>query len=215
MSRFGSARTGSRAQRWRRTRLRRTGALLLAVLALWTTWAALRPSAAATVAVTVAARPIAAGTTLGSADLKIVQWPAGVVVPGLLLPAQAAGQVTTGALAAGEPVTATRLARSAWKALRPGEQAFTIPLADPQLAALLRAGDRVDLYDPATRRLVVSSARVVMSTTPKVGPHDVTAPAEPTLVIAVEQRNSAQLAGALASAATLGTGLIAAASSRT
>ncbi len=200
-----------RAARWRRTRLRRAGAVLLTLVAVWSFWGLVRPAEHATVPVLVAARPIAAGARITAADLKVVRWPSGATVPGLLTASTATGRTALAPIATGEPISTSRAGRSNWAALGPDEQAFTVPLADPALAALLSPGDRVDLYDPGDRRLVLRGARVVMCTTPAGDSGPSAGPGERLLVVAVPQRNSAELAGSLSTAATLGTGLVAAA----
>jgi Flp pilus assembly protein CpaB len=187
------------------------GAAALALLAVVAMWTALRPAEAQTVPVTVAARPIAAGARITDADLKTVRWPADARLPGVLRPGSAAGRTAVTSISVGEPVTATRAARSTWTTLRRDEQAFTVPLADPSVIALLSPGDLLDLYDPTDRHLVAAGVRVVMSTTPKVEPSGAGSAPSATLVVAVDRRHSAEFAGSLAGAATVGTGLIAAA----
>lgn len=213
-ARFVALRGPGRQARWQRARLRRIAAAALVAVAVCAAWGLLRPAPEATVAVTVAARPIAAGAKISPADLRTARWPSSVAVPGVLPLSTAAGRTATAAIAAGEPVTQSRATRSIWGVLRADEQAFTIPLADPALAGLLSPGDLLDLYDPGDHRVVVSAARVVMSTTPKVEPMGGSATADVMVVVAVPRRNSAELAGSLATAATLGTGLVAAARPR-
>ena len=199
-----------RLARSRRLRLRRSGALALAVLAVWAAWGAFRPAAGQTRTVTVAARDMPAGSTITAADLRTVRWPTGAVVPGLIDRADAVGRRTIAAISSGEPVTTSRVGSSNWVSLGADERAFTVPLADAALARLLKPGDRIDLYDPTDHRLLVSAARVVMSATQKVQPLERTN-SEFTLVIAVNSSESRGFAAALGNSATVGTGLIAAA----
>lgn len=163
----------------------------------------------------VASREIDAGAVLTKADVRVVHWPTSVAVPGLLPEQDAVGRRAVTRIAPGEPVTSTRLVTSQWAQLGSTEQAFTVPLADNALAAFLQPGDRIDLYDPGDHRLVATAARVVISTTSTRGESDEVPTAQghgTVLVIAVPRAESATMASALANAATLGTGLIAAAS---
>jgi pilus assembly protein CpaB len=137
---------------WRRTLLvRRTAALLLAALALAL---ALRPAdAASRGSVVVAARDLASGTALTSADLTLATWPGDLVPAGVLTaPADGTGRVLAGAARAGEPITDVRLAGpdAAGRVTgRPGDAAVPIRLADPDVARLLEPGSRVDVVTPA------------------------------------------------------------------
>lgn len=130
---------------WRRVVvLRRTAASALACLALVL---ALWPAAdTGGVPVAVAAHDLDAGATLTAADLRTATYPAALAPTGALTP-DAAGQVLAGPLRAGEPVTDLRIAGPELVARLAGPEAAAVPVrpADPAVAQMLRAGDRVDV----------------------------------------------------------------------
>jgi pilus assembly protein CpaB len=154
------------ARRWgrRRVRLARIGArlagwprrLLIGVLLVAAAVLALRPddppAPAATVGATqhvvVAARDLAAGTELGAADLRIVSMPVGIVPSGSSPRAAGLiGRIAAGAIRRGEALTDARVVGPGLTAgLDPGESAAVpVRIADPEAAALVRVGDRVDV----------------------------------------------------------------------
>jgi pilus assembly protein CpaB len=133
---------------WRRVALaRRAAAALLATLALVL---ALAPGAdAGGVPVVVAAHDLTAGSTLGAGDLAVRQWPA-ELLPAGAAPSVAAvdGRVLVGAARAGEPLTDVRLVGAdpaAGLHGSPDAAAVPVRLADPDVAALLVPGSRVDV----------------------------------------------------------------------
>lgn len=105
---------------------------------------AVRPPEEARTAVLVAARSLDAGTVLGPGDFRELAFPLA------LAPDDAAPQVEGRALAvgvpAGTPLVEGVLASEDLVAAAPeGTVASPVRLADPELAALLGAGDRVDV----------------------------------------------------------------------
>jgi pilus assembly protein CpaB len=147
--RVALARTGARLAGWPRRVL--IGVLLLAAMVL-----ALRPHpvsvaaapAAPTTAVVVAARDLAAGTVLAAADLRSVGMPVPLTPAGAVArPSAVVGRVAAGPLRRGEPVTDARIVGPGLAAgLGRGEEtAVPVRLADADSAALVRAGDRVDV----------------------------------------------------------------------
>ena len=152
---------------WRRTALlRRTAAGLLAALALAL---ALAPQAAAGgTPVVVAAAELPAGSTLSPEALAVREWPPDLVPAGAVAAvADAAGRVLVGAARAGEPLTDARLT----DATTVGGDAAAVPvrLADPDVAALLVAGRRVDvvtLGERAGEPLVLASDAQVVTVLP-------------------------------------------------
>jgi Flp pilus assembly protein CpaB len=100
------------------------------------------PSPPATTAVPVLAHDVAPGTVLGAGDVALVDYAPGSVPPGVV--AQPAGRTVATAVRRGEPVTATRLVGAPLVA---GEGTTVMPVRFPDaaMAALLRAGDEVDL----------------------------------------------------------------------
>jgi pilus assembly protein CpaB len=138
--------------RWPR-RLAVVGCLVAAALS----WAADRhrlpvPAAAASpgapsVPVLVAARDLAAGTVLGRADVRSVSMPRAVVPTGTVRVAAVLGRRVAAAMRRGEPVLDVRLLGPTLTAglIDPGVVAVPVRVADPAVAALAHAGDRVDL----------------------------------------------------------------------
>ena len=107
-----------------------------------------RPAWSAPVSVVVAARDLARGAALDAEALEIRQVPAEFAPPGAVHdPSAAAGRILLSAMAAGEAVTATRLAapRAGPVAalVPPGLRAFVVAADIPPEA--VRAGDRVDV----------------------------------------------------------------------
>jgi Flp pilus assembly protein CpaB len=100
------------------------------------------------VSVVVAARSIARGSAVGGSDLRAVRMPKAYAPPGSFSSIdRAAGRVALGDLAAGEAVTATRLARvraGPVASLVPaGLRAFAVPTSLPR--GSIRQGDLVDV----------------------------------------------------------------------
>jgi len=143
------ARIGARLAGWPRRVV--IGILLVAAAVL-----ALRPDGArapvaavgATAKVVVAARDLAAGTELAAADLRIVSMPVGIVPAGSVSRAAGLiGRMAAGAIRRGEALTDARVVGPGLTAgLGPGESvAVPVRIADPDAAALVRVGDRVDV----------------------------------------------------------------------
>lgn len=148
---------------WRRTALlRRLAAGLLTVLALVL---ALAPRAAAGgTPVVVAAADLPAGSTLAPGGLAVREWPPELVPAGAVVAvADAAGRVLVGAARAGEPLTDARL--TGGTAVGGDDAAVPVRLADPDVAALLVAGRRVDVVTLGARAgeplVLASDAQVV------------------------------------------------------
>jgi Flp pilus assembly protein CpaB len=121
-------------------------------------------SAEASGPVVVAARSLPAGRVLRRSDLRTVRWPLRLRPasargsPGVLL-----GRRLTGAMSAGEPVTANRvLGRATLRAGPPGTVATPVPLVDAHAAEFVRPGDSVDVL--ATAR--VDDAAITQGTAP-------------------------------------------------
>lgn len=95
------------------------------------------------VAVTVAARDLPAGTVLAAADLTTREFTPGSVPDDLV--AEPAGRALAGPLRRGEPVTDVRLVGPALTEGHPELTAVPLRLPDAGMVELLRVGDRVDL----------------------------------------------------------------------
>jgi pilus assembly protein CpaB len=110
-----------------------------------------------------AARDLAAGTTLTASDVRPVLAPVGLVPAGAIHSAnQVVGRVVSGAMRRGEPLTDARLVGAALAAglLPPATVAVPVRLADAQAAALLRAGDRIDILASAVDGVPVDGVPV-------------------------------------------------------
>lgn len=109
---------------------------------------ALRPAVGAPVPIVVAAADIARGAQLTAAMVEVATIPSAFAPPGALRePSEVEGRILLAPLAAGEVVTATRLAspRAGPVAalVPPGFRAFVVAAALPPRA--VHAGDRVDV----------------------------------------------------------------------
>ncbi|MDP5184588.1 Flp pilus assembly protein CpaB [Blastococcus sp. BMG 814] len=181
---------------------RRLGAALLAALALGL---ALRPAPAPAggaeprgADVVVAATDLAAGTALGRDHLAVVRLPPRAVPDGVVaVPEELVHRVLAGHVRRGEPLTDARLVGAGLTALLPaGQVAAPVRLADLAVAALLRAGDRVDVLaagpgaGPAER--VAAGALVLAAPAGGDGAG--------LLVLAVDGDTAARLAAAAATA---------------
>lgn len=127
---------------------------------------AVAPAAPATAPVLVAARDLPAGTTLAPDDLVAAAVPREQVPSGALADeVAAAGQVLAGPVRRGEALTDVRLLGAA---LLPAGSSVAVPVrvAEPATAALVAAGDRVDVLSAAPEgglaaRLVASGLSVL------------------------------------------------------
>jgi pilus assembly protein CpaB len=96
----------------------------------------------------VAARDLAAGTELAPADLRVVSMPVGIVPAGSSSRAAGLiGRIAAGAIRRGETLTDARVVGPGLTVgLGAGESAAVpVRIADPDAAALVRVGDRVDV----------------------------------------------------------------------
>jgi len=128
---------------------RRLLAALLTLLAVAAGLHALAPPAPATVALTVAARDLPAGSVLRERDLAQVAVDPGSRPDGVV--EAAAGRTLAAPVRRGEPITDLRLVGASYTAGRPDLVAVPVRLPDPGVAALLRPGEEVTLLatDPA------------------------------------------------------------------
>ncbi|HWJ82344.1 MAG TPA: Flp pilus assembly protein CpaB [Nocardioides sp.] len=144
--------------------------VLAALCAGGATLAAVRavaPPPPATVELLVAAHDLPAGAVLTDDDLRPAD------VPSDAVPAAVAGSPVGGTLAAplreGEPVTDVRLVGPDLAAADPGRVAVPVRISDEGQAALLGAGDRVDVLatDPQERTTTtVADDAVVLAVPP-------------------------------------------------
>ena len=136
----------SRAAAWRRARGRRVASAGLLLIAGLLGWGALQGPAAASASIVVATHDLPAGHVVVSGDLRQRPWPSGAALAGSLARSAAQGSVTTGTIAAGEPVTASRVRTARhWPGVRPGDLVVSVAVPDPTLTRMLRVGDHVDV----------------------------------------------------------------------
>lgn len=95
--------------------------------------------------VVVAAHDVGAGVVLRRDDLTIAGFAPGTVPGDTLGLERAVGRTTSGALTAGEPVTAARLLDGSLLTAYPGLVAEPVRIGDAAAVGLLRVGDRIDI----------------------------------------------------------------------
>ena len=186
---------------------RRAVAALLAALALAL---ALRPGpapasapAAAGVPVVVAATDLPAGTALTADHLRVVRLPGDAVPDGVAaVPGTLLHRILAGGVRRGEPLSDARLVGAGLTTLLPsGQVAAPVRLADLAVAALVRAGDRVDVLATVSGAGAadrVASAALVLAAPAQDGGQD--HPAAGLLLLAVDTETAARLAAASAGA---------------
>lgn len=128
----------------------------------------LSPTPAPTVPVVAVGRDLPAGATVSSSDLRVVRLPDDLAPAAAFRdPGRVAGRVVAGPVRRGELVTDRRLVgRSLVDGYPSGTVAAPVRLADSEAVALLRVGDRVNVYAASAERRhaqtpVVTSATVV------------------------------------------------------
>lgn len=108
------------------------------------------PDPPPTVDVVVAAHDLGPGVRLADADLAVVAMPRSLAPQGILTSSRTAlGRSVASRVRRGEPLTDVRLLGSGLVQDR-GTVAAPVRLADPATAALLHAGDRVDVLGTPT-----------------------------------------------------------------
>ena len=195
--------TGGLAPRALLTAAARHRALLAAGLAAASVAAglsAVAPGAAPTTGVLTAGRDLPAGAVLAPGDLVTARVPQSLVPAGALTDAAAVvGRPVAGPVRRGEPLTDVRLLGAA---LLPDGSDVAVPvrLAEPATAALVAAGDKVDVLaaspEGGVAAAVVATGLAVLSVP---APSDL--PAEGALVVLAASRSTA---ARLAAAAVTG-----------
>lgn len=152
-----------------RHQLRRRRRLIAASLAGAATLGALRtlaPPPPETVEVLVAARDLGSGTRLGAGDLVVRAFPSELAPPDAVT--AAVGRVLAGPVGRGEVLTDVRVVGPGLAPAQPGETILPVRLPDAGMAALLRAGDEIDLVatDPGTGSSTVVARDVTVLATP-------------------------------------------------
>jgi len=161
---------------------RRLGAAILAMAAVALGVQAVRPPAPASVALTVAAHDLPAGTVVAASDLTRVRVPPGALPAGLT--DQLTGRVLAGAVRRGEPITDARLVGPDLTDGHPGLVAVPVRLPDAAMAALLRVGDRVQLLatDPQGGSTTVAAPDALVLALPAADETPVTSSGSPNAV---------------------------------
>lgn len=123
---------------------RRLLAFLLTAAAVVVGLEAAHPAPPVTVALTVAARDLPAGTVLTRQDLASVEVPPGGVPDAVV--AHPVGATLAAPLRRGEPVTDVRIVGPALTTGHPELTAVPVRFPDADMAGLLHTGDRINLY---------------------------------------------------------------------
>lgn len=128
---------------------RRLLSALCAGVAVLATVRALAPPPPRMAATLVAAHALAAGDVVGPADVASKALPVAAVPDGAAR--DPVGRTLAGAVAPGEVITDARLVGPTLLEGHEGSVALPVRIADADVVALLRVGDRVDLFaaDPA------------------------------------------------------------------
>jgi Flp pilus assembly protein CpaB len=114
------------------------------------------------VSVLSAGRDLAAGTSLAPGDVRVVRLPAELAPAGALTVAtEVVGRVLAAPLRRGEPLTDVRLAGADLLSRRAGLVAVPVRIADAASAALVTAGDHVDVLAAGSSAIAPATARVV------------------------------------------------------
>lgn len=161
-----------KAARWHRRLL----AGVSAAAAVYFGLLAVSPAPTPTVAVLGAARDLPGGAVPSAADVRTLQLPAPIVPAGAVRPGtDLAKRVLAAPVRSGEALTDARFI-SPGLAGRAGDGlvAYPVRLADADIAALLRVGDRIDLYaatssESATAGQVAAGVRVIALPAPGRG----------------------------------------------
>lgn len=140
----------SRSAVWRRARGRRVISAAFLLVAGLVAWGGLQEPATASRHIAVAARDLPAGHRIADGDVQVRPWPQGAAVPGIVPRALALGAVTTAQITAGEPLTTSRVrAARSWPGVRAGDVVVSVPVLDPSVTTLVRAGDHIDVLGSA------------------------------------------------------------------
>jgi pilus assembly protein CpaB len=135
------------------------GGLVAAAVA--TALPTLAPDPVATLLVMTAAHDLGPGVPLSDADVALIALPRSLAPQGVLTSAgQVVGRAVAGRVRRGEPLTDVRLLGAGLVSDR-GTVAAPVRLADPATAALLHAGDRVDVLATPTQATAEASATTV------------------------------------------------------
>ena len=144
-------------------RFRRPIAASLAFVTVLGALSVLRPAPPATVDLLIAARDLPAGTVLEPADVTSRAFALDSTIPGAITDvAQASGRTLSAPMAAGEPLTPSRLVDAAMSYDR-GTFAVPVRLAEADVAGLLAPGMLIDVVRATrgTPEVVADGVRVI------------------------------------------------------
>jgi Flp pilus assembly protein CpaB len=182
-----------KAVRWHRRLLAGVSAAAAVYFAL----AAVSPEPSPTVAVLAAAHDLPGGAVPTNGDLRTLHLPAGVLPTGVLRPgADLAKRVLAAPVRSGEPLTDARFLSPS--ALGPDHVAYPLRLDDADIVALLRVGDRIDLYGATSTgadsaKLLADGIRVIALPSTRASPTNTPGA---LVVVAVSTETASQLAQA-------------------
>ncbi len=156
-------------------------------------------SATPTVYATVTTRELAAGHKITSSDIGFQKIPSNLTWPSLLSePESAVGKVTSHSLSAGQPLGNSDLISSDLLAgFAINQIAISIPISGNRVDAYLTSGNHINVYaaqngEPA--KLVAYDAVVLFVPPNKSGGLSFSGSTESSLILAVDQGESAQIA---------------------
>lgn len=145
----------SQAVRWHRTGL----AMLALFIALVAGLSALAPNQSGGVAMVVASRELSAGSALILDDLAVIHTDSGALPDGgYTNPDDLVGRSLTVGLTRGTPITTMALSADALVDHDAGEMLVPFRVHDPDVAALLRAGDRITIVTSSPEGMLVTVA---------------------------------------------------------
>lgn len=154
-----------------------------------------------TTPVVVATADLAPGASLTSADVRVAQYPAGLVPNAAVAdPAQILGRSVSAPIAEGTPVTTVGLLGSETLDAQPGQVLMPLRMADAEAASILKPGNTIAVFATPTDSIdgepqrLLDSATVTQVGTPSDSPMDGSTGVLITVMVSNEE------AGALASA---------------
>jgi Flp pilus assembly protein CpaB len=150
------------------------------------------------VSIVVAAQDLPGGSSLGADDIALADVPAAYLSPGSLADAESVlGRTIAGDIAAGEPITSSRLVTTGPRS--DGLHTVPVRLADAEAADLLVPGSIVDLVlasGDIGGQVIAEGAKVITvprrATSPGLGPSSRTAGS--LIVVATDRRTAVALA---------------------
>lgn len=189
----------ARAVSWHRRKL----AVAAAVAAVLVGMTAMTPDGPPTLSVVRAGRQLAGGVAITRGDLEVDSIVADSAPQGALTsPADLVGQVLAAPVAEGQVLTELALVTPRTP-VASGQVIAPLRLADADLAALLRPGDRVDVMaadEQSAEASVIATGVRVVTRPPATDPTEGPATPGALVLVAVDRETAKRLAGAAVSA---------------